>query len=91
MAKAKESKKKQGVGANGAPMSATNEMPMPRQFQRGLGTAYANAVTTLLDSASEVSGTKNGFLGIESKVLDPAEYGAHSLVYGPGRKMKQEE
>lgn len=90
MAKAKESKKKQGVVANGAPMSATNEMPMPRQFQRGLGTAYATAVTTLLDQAEEIAGTKHGFLGVDSKLLDPAEYGAHSLVYGPGRKMKEE-
>ena len=88
MAKVKTSKKKQGVEANGAPMSATNEMPMPRQFQRGLGSAYANAVTTLLDAASEVSGSKNDFLGVKAELLDPAEYGAHSLIAGPHQPMK---
>lgn len=92
MAKAKakkESNKKQGVEANGASMSATNEMSLPRQMQRGLGTAYANAVTKLLDSADEISGSKNPFLGQPNHLLDPAEYGAHSLIYGPGRGMKE--
>jgi hypothetical protein len=89
MAKAKkEIGKKEGKDVNGAAMSHTNEMPQARQLNRGLGSAYAVAVTTVLDAAGEISGSKNPFLGVKSELLDPAEYGAHSLLHGPGRGMK---
>lgn len=85
---AKKSNKKQGKDANGAAMSHTNQMPEPRELNRGLGSAYAVAVTKILDAADEVSGSKNPFLGVDSKLLDPNEYGAHSLIHGPGLGMK---
>jgi hypothetical protein len=49
-------------------------------LERGLGSSYAMAVSRLMDQASSLSGSKNGFLGVEKVTLDPVEHGSHSLI-----------
>lgn len=78
--KGKASKKIQGTQASPEDGSSTNVMPEPRTFKRTIGSAYAMAVNVLLQQANQISGSKNGFLGVEKKNLDPSEYGEHSLL-----------
>lgn len=81
--------KEQGSPANTDEASSTNIMPEPRTYKRGIGSAYAYAVDTLIKNAEKISGSKNGFLGIDKKELDPAEYGKHSLLpkdFNPRKK-----
>jgi hypothetical protein len=75
-----QSAKDQGSPANTDEASSTNVMPEPRTYKRGIGSAYAYAVETLIKNADKISGSKNGFLGVNKKELDPNEYGQHSLL-----------
>lgn len=75
-----KSKKKQGHQASVEEASSTNQMPEPRSYHRGLGSSYAFAVNTLMNQADEVSGSKNGFLGVEKHTIDPNEHASHSLL-----------
>jgi hypothetical protein len=77
---AKETKKQQGKSVSGASLSAKNQMKFPEMLERGLGSSYAMAVSRLMDQASSLSGSKNGFLGVEKVTLDPVEHGSHSLI-----------
>lgn len=46
--------------------------------ERGLGSAYANAVGGLMNQVDGVKGSKNGFLGVAHKTIDPRQF-SHSL------------
>ena len=84
-----QSNKKQGEAPSIEEASSTNVMPEPRTYRRGIGSAYAFAVDALIKNADKISGSKNGWLGIDKKELDPAEYGKHSLLpkdFSPLRK-----
>ena len=74
------SNKQQGNPAQTDEASSTNVFPEPRTYKRGIGSAYAYAVDSLIKQAGEISGSKNGFLGVEKKELDPNEYGQHSIL-----------
>lgn len=78
--KGKVSQKSQGKPVSGASRSSRNEQPMPRTQERGLGTSYAMAVNSLIDQAKQMSGSKNGFLGVEKVTIDPVEHGSCSHV-----------
>lgn len=75
-----KSKKHQGEAASPEELSSTNIMPEPRTFRRGIGSAYAYAVDTILEQAKKISGSRNGFLGVDKVELDANEYGQHSLL-----------
>jgi len=77
---AKKSNKNQGKGVSGASLSATNVFPEMRSLSRGLGTSYAMAISKLIDNAPQMSGSRNGFLGIAKKELNAAEYGEWSIL-----------
>lgn len=73
------SNKNQGSSVNGASMGSDNTMRMPQMLERGLGTSFAMAVSRAMDGVASLSGSKNGFLGVEKTTIDPTEY-AHSLL-----------
>jgi hypothetical protein len=84
-----QSNKQQGEAASADDASSTNVMPEPRTYKRGIGSAYAFAVNALIKNAHKYSGSKNGFLGVDKKELDPTEYGEYSLLpkeFDPRRK-----
>ena len=76
----KESKKVQGKKVEGTSKSSTNQFTMPELLDRGLGSSYAMAVGRAMDMAGSLSGSKNGFLGVDKVTLDPTEYGSWSLL-----------
>lgn len=76
----KESKKVQGKQVKDASLASNNQMRMPELLDRGLGSSYAMAVSRAMDMAGSLSGSKNGFLGVDKVTLDPTEYGSWSLL-----------
>lgn len=79
--KGKVSQKSQGKQVSGASASSVNQQPTPRTEQRGLGSSFVMAVNSLIDQAKQMSGSKNGFLGVEKLSLDAAEHGSCSHLH----------
>lgn len=77
---AKVSKKKQGQEADPSAMSSANIIRDPQHLGRGLGSAYAIAVDNLHKQAEEMSGSKNGFLGVAKEHINPYENLHSSLL-----------
>lgn len=84
-----KSKKMQGEAASTDEASSTNILPEPRTYKRGIGSAYAYAIDSLIKNVDKFKGSKNGFMGWEKKELDPSEYAEQSLLpkdFDPRRK-----
>lgn len=77
--KTKKSDKKQGETAKTGQASDTRTKPMAADQSRGIGSSFAYAVKKIMEDAGNMKGSKSGFLGVESEVLDPKEF-AQSLI-----------
>lgn len=89
---AKVSKKAQGQKADATAMSSANTIRDPQHLGRGLGTAYAIAVARIKEQAEGMSGSKNGFLGVDKKYIDPYENLHSSLLpadFEPRKKARE--
>ena len=80
LAKGGRSNKKQGKIVTGASRSATPLFPEMRTLGRGIGSSFEIAANHLIDEAENLKGSKNGFLGVTAKRLDPVSYGNNTLA-----------
>lgn len=81
-----ESKKSQGSQVSGASASDARQEKTPRSMARGLGSAFAYGLSKLLDNAPALSGSKNGFLGMEKKSIDISE---HAKTLSDSKKKRK--
>ena len=72
------SKKVQGEQADPKSLSDARQEHMPRSISRGIGSSYADAVRTILDSARSMKGSQTDFLGVPKQTIDPKQF-AHDL------------
>jgi hypothetical protein len=75
-----KSNKNQGKKVSGAEKSDDRQFPPMQTQSRGIGSSFAMAVSNLMDAAASLSGSKNGFLGVEKKVIDSDENIHSSLL-----------
>jgi len=80
-----ESKKSQGSDAKPASASSLNQVRSPRTPERGIGSAFAMALSRQMNSVTK--GSSSGFLGVEKKDISVSEH-AHTLSDNKGKKRK---
>lgn len=75
---AKSKKASQGSTPATGQESSKNQKNQAQHQDRGIGSSFATAVKAVMTDAQNMKGSKTGFLGVESEVIDPKQF-AHSL------------
>ena len=80
-ASSKSDKQIQGEITKGRSASESRIKRLPRTQTRGPGSAYANVVPSLDNQGKDMRDSQSGFLGKDSKVLNPSDQVQRDLLY----------